>query len=327
MRRVPAVPSAHRGVGLVELMVGMALGLVLVLVAMGAYLQNAGSTRFAVQQAQMNEEAAIALDVLATQVRLAGFSTAGADGTRVFRELALLGCDGGFTPGSGTQAFGALRCNNDNTANDALAVRYEATRFNSQTTSPSHPNNANAPLNCSGTGITLAAVNGGSAYLADNRFYVAIDNTNNDTPSLYCRGSTGGAGMSNGTALVPNVETLQIRFALTRAVVAGDPVPHQVTALVDPSHPRLGVPGGEWTRVAGIDICIVVRSNTPVARNGLALNDVTRHLDCAGTVRTPQDGRLRRAYRTSLSLPNLRPVLPLPYQLDGADVLFPYRHL
>jgi type IV pilus assembly protein PilW len=307
-------------------MVAMVLGLALVLVATTAYLQSAGSTRFASQQARMNEEASLALELLIAQIRLAGFSGVLADGRRVFRHQAIVGCDGGFTPGTGSQGFDALRCNNT-TASDALAVRYEATPLNSQTTRADHPTNRNAPLNCAGEGIVQAPVNGVMAYLADNRFYVANDNTNNGTPSLHCNGSAGGVNMSGATALVPNVEALQIRFALTQAVVAGAPIPHQITALVDPSHPQLSVPGGDWPRVAGIDICIVVRSDSPVARDGLSMNELTRHVDCTGAAQVSPDGRLRRAYRTTLSLPNLRPALPLPYEVNGANALFPYRHL
>lgn len=319
-------PRAQRGVGLIELMVGMTLGLALVLVATTAYLQNAGSARFASQQARMNEEANLALEILANQLRLAGFSNVTSAGQRVFRDQAIVGCDGGFSDANASAAFDALRCNNT-AGSDALAVRYEATRLNSQTTRPNHPTNANAPLTCNGEGIVLAPVNGVMTYIADNRFYVANDHTNDGTPSLYCNGSTGGAAMSGATALVPNVEALQIRFALTGAVAAGSPVPHQITAVVDPSHPRLGVPGGDWTRVAGVDICIVVRSDTPVARDGLTMNELTRHLDCSGAIQVSPDGRLRRAYRTTLSLPNLRPALPLPYEVNGANPLFPYRHL
>lgn len=312
----------HQGFGLIELMVALVIGLLLVLVATSAYLQTASGARFAVQQAQMNGDAAIALDTLAAQIRVAGASAQGADGKRVFRDQALLACDGGFTGATATAAFGLLRCNNSATANDAVALRYQADALNTATLA-----DGTTPSNCTGLGLSRSPVNGANVYLADNRFYIANDNTNDNKPTLYCRGATGAATMGAAAALVPNVESLQIRLALTRAPVVGEIAPHQITAWVPPSHPLLAVPGGEWGRVAGIDICIVMRSDTSVARDGLTMNEVTGYLDCADQFQTAQDGRLRRAYRTTLWLGNLRPALPLPHERDGATALFPYRHL
>ena len=62
---------------------------------------------------------------------------------------------------------------------------------------------------------------GVQASIADNRYYLAPDAQNQDRPTLFCRGARG-AGFSNTVALVPNIEDLQVRYALTRATPVDD---------------------------------------------------------------------------------------------------------
>lgn len=217
------------------------------------------------------------------------------------------GCDKGFTD-TGV-AFGSSACKATGTANDAIAVGYEATALNSITTGPTP-----TPSNCANEAIAAA----GAIPIADNRFYVGNDTDGN--PSLYCRGKAV-AAFGNSSALVPNIERLRLRYAITRATTRGEVAPHQVTALVDASDL---LTEDDWARVAAVDVCLLVRSEQPVPPGGLSADEITRHVDCDGQVRTAADGRLRRTYRTLVPLPNVRPQVPRPYQIDAGVVSNPY---
>lgn len=301
-------PVLQRGLTLIELMVAMLLGLFLVGVVSLAYLQTASGARFSTMDAQMNEEGALALDLLRSQLALAGFSSVNATtGKRVFTGLAVWGCDQGFADTGA--AFGAGACKTSGSLDGAIALSYEATPSNSITTG-----SQTTPSNCANEAIDLM----GSLRVADNRFFIMGDVDGN--PTLYCKGGTG-TGFSDRVALVPNIERLRLRFAITRATTRGEVPPHQVTNLVDASTLTTV---DDWARVAAVDICVLVRSERPVPRSGLTMDEVTRHVDCDGAEQAATDGRLRRSYRTLVALPNVRPLVPRPYNNDAGTVANPY---
>jgi len=320
-RQLHRRPHRVRGLSLIELMVAMVIGLAVVLAVTLTYLQTASGTRYALLQAQMNEDGAIALELLVGHLRLSGYAETAADGSRLFKGLAIRGCDGGFTAATSNETFDLLACTGG-AGNDAVAVRYHATLLNSQAAKNS--DEKLRPANCANESIE--PVGGETASIADNRFYVQNDATNDNVPTLFCRGGNG-AGFSNATALVPNVESLQLRYAVTHVPVDGVVPPHQVTALVPAGHASLAPPLGNWSRVAAVEVCVVVRSQHPVPQGGLSANELTRYLDCSSAEVTANDRRLRRAYRTTVQLTNLRPVLPMPFETDGTVVSNPYRRL
>lgn len=317
----------QRGMTLVELMVALVLGLFLVGMVSLTYLQSASGARFGAIESQMNEDGAFALGILQTQLQLAGYSALGNDGTPLHTQASLRGCGGGFTKATEKAAFELLACENG-TGSDALAIRYQATALNSQPIGgdPLDPSNPPQPGNCSNVAIAPTPLASGvNASIADNRFYIANDDRNGDAPTLYCRGSVGPTAPGNETAIAPNVERLQLRYAITRTPTPNAVAPHQVTAIVDAA----GLPDGDWARVAAVELCVVVRSSRPLARDGLSQRELSDYLDCDGTTlnTSATDGRLRRAYRSLVPLPNLRSALPSPFDAGGGVVHNPYAAL
>lgn len=324
----------QRGLSLVELMVALTIGLFLMGAVGIIYVNTATTSRSSTQESQMNEDAALALELLQQQIRLTGFSNVDPTGNRLFPGQAVRGCDGGFTD-TGSD-FSALACNAGGTGPDALAVRYEATLLNSQ---PITVGGVTSPANCAYE--SLAAWNAlaeGAATatllsLADNRYYIANDASNGNTPTLFCQGRTG-AAFGNATALIPNIEDLQIQYGVTALPSAGNPIPHQVAGYVDASNAVLGAPAINWSRVAALRLCLVARSARPVPTGdnplGTANPDGTTataglgtYIDCAGVSRTVTDRFIRRAYTTTIQLRNMRPGLPSDYVL-GED---PWRYM
>lgn len=318
----------QHGLTLVELMVSLVLGLFLVGVASLMYLQSASGSRFGALESQMNEDAALALGILQSQLQLAGYSALGADGNPLFDIAPLRGCDGGFTDTTDKGAFDLLACENG-TGNDAIAVRYQATLLNTQPIGgdPLDPRTSPEPGNCANGAIGSTTLpSGAQVVVADNRFYVANDENNGNAPTLFCRGSEGpGTAMGNATAIVPNVERLQLSYAITRAPVPNQVAPHQVTSIVDASN----LPNTNWSRVAAVELCIVMRTAAAVPRGGLSLAEVSQFLDCDGTTQNTRttDGRLRRAYRSLVLLPNLRPALPSPFEASNGVAINPFANL
>jgi type IV pilus assembly protein PilW len=323
------------GLSLVELMVSLTIGLFLLGAVGIIYVNTVTTSRSSTLESQMNEDAALALELLQQQIRLTGFSNVNIAGNRLFSGQAVRGCDGGFSSNDGGSAFTALACNAAGTGPDAIAVRYEASLLNSQTAR--NAAGGDRPGNCAHEALepwgALTALEGAivdNISLADNRYYIANDV--DGTPSLWCQGRTG-AGFGAATALIPNIEDMQVQYAVTALPTVGNPIPHQVAGYVTADQsvaagPVLGTPAVNWSRVAAMRVCLVARSARPVPTGdnpvGTANPDGTTlvaglgtYLDCDGVSQTATDRFVRRAYVTTIQLRNLRPGLPADF--DGQN--------
>lgn len=327
---------AQRGLSLVELMVALTIGLFLLGAVGIIYVNTATTSRGSTLESQMNEDAALALELLQQQIRLTGFSNVDASGNRLFPGQAVRGCDGGFT--NNAAVFSALACNAAGTGPDALAVRYEASLLNSQPVTDAA--GVQRPGNCANQALTpWNALAEGAATatpmaLADNRYYIANDA--DGTPSLFCQGHTG-AGFGGGTALIPNIVDMQVQYAVTALPTVGNPIPHQVAGYVNAGNAVLGAPAINWSRVAAIRICLLARSARPVPTGdnpiGTANPDGTTataglgtYIDCNGVSQTATDRFVRRAYVTTIQLRNTRPGLPSDYSAGGDPWQYMYEN-
>lgn len=298
----------QHGVSLVELLVAMTVGLFL-LGAVGAiYVATSQSTRGSTQEAQMNEDATLALEILQHQFRLAGFSsTSGADNERRFSGRPLFGCDGAFSDNN-ANAFSGLACANaaNSLTPDAFVVRYEANLLNSQAVGVTDP------ANCIHEGIAAWTTVGNpgdgaaaSIRLAENRYFVAPDANNNNVPALTCNGRTDNA-FAGATPVIPNIIDMQIWYAMTRPPVADDVLPHQVTGYRRAWEINtLGA--AAWSRVLGARICLIAQTSE---RQGNLPDELRQYRDCDGAAQTAPAGFQRRAYVTTVMARNLRPGLP-----------------
>lgn len=222
--------------------------------------------------------------------------------------FSLRGCDGKFSDITTATKLDTLTCaGGTTTLPDSIAVSYEADRYNTiPTVSPTF-----APTDCLGNTLdtvnatvpTGTATTATYAYtVADNRFYIGTS-TAIVSPSLYCKG----IGNVNPQPLVENVEDMQFTYGTvsstntsTTATVAGylpaDEVVTDTNLALLPIEQR-------WGKVLSVRICVLVRSENPVAPDA----DSARYDDCQGgrDVAAP-DLRLRRAYSTTVVLRNRR---------------------
>lgn len=312
----PFTPRGQTGLTMIELLVSLAIGLVIMIAVVSAYIGAAGSSRVAESYSRMNEDAQAALTILSQHLRMAGNNPKQLNyasdtprnpvfGTGTF---VIRGCDGNFSNLSTAATLADLTCST-NSGTDSIAVAYEADRYN---TVPNASGNATDCLGQALPTVTGSANvwNGASVAatsvtftIADNRFYIGTT-TAVTTPSLFCKGNGGTAAQP----LVENVEDLQLTYgvapstASTTLTVAGYLTATQVVSQTDLA--ALASDALRWEKVATVRLCVLIRSESPVATD---LNSA-RYFKCDGTLESsPPDLRLRRAYSTTVVLRNRMP--------------------
>ena len=330
MRRFNRIsqPKIQSGFSLIELIISLAIGLIIVVAAMSAYLAASQSGKVAEAQARLNEDGQAALAILTQHIRMAGSNpdqAARAEnsrknpvyGTTTFTtspgsfslsNFIVRGCDGRFSNITSTTSLNSLTCAGSSTLPDSLAVNYEADRFNTV------PTAAGAPTDCLGNSLTTITANlptlVGTATsttavtytVADVRFYVGTS-TVITTPSLYCKGN---GGASTAQPLVENIEDLQFTFGTvstattsTTATAAGYLSAFEV--VNEASLAALASDAMRWEKVKTVRICVLARSEAFVAPDLAS----ARYIQCDGTLQTsPPDLRLRHAFFTTVTLRN-----------------------
>ena len=340
MRRRHPSPGVryNQGFSLIELMVSLTIGLIISVAAFAAYLGIAGASKMAEAQGRMNEDAQAALSILTQQLRMAGNNPSQSnriddpDRTKSSRQnpvylptptyagvalspapftlssFTIRGCDGTFSNLKEAGNLDQLTCGAGiNALPDAIAVSYEADKFN---TIPTTPATGSLPTDCLGNALnpltaTLPAVVAGVSTLidvtyavADNRFYIGVSDA---VPSLYCKGN--GIG-SRPLALVENIEDMQFRYGVAKTTIETTKVAGYLYAYEFATNADLAALPNDaerWGKVITVRICILVRSESPVVSDALS----ARYLNCDGQLETaPPDLRLRRTYTTTVVLRN-----------------------
>ena len=327
------IQFANNGFSLVELMISLTIGLVIMAAAMSAYVGSSSASKIAEAQSRMNEDAQAALAILSQQVRMAGnnpvqqnrvgHTTANLSSlhnpiygsstytTSTLSAFSIRACDGNFTNLTTAANIDALTCTgNTTTLADSIAVNYEADRYNTSPTAAGTPTDclgnalptitANLPVLTSTSPVvtSTAAV---TYTVADNRYYIGTS-TVIVSPSLYCKGN---GPLSTAQPLVENIDDLQFSFGTTSS--AGTSTTATIAGYIDASvvsvqtayAPATSM-NNPWERVMAVRICVVVRSESAVAPTASS----AQYLNCAGTLTTPNDQRLRRAYSTTVVLRN-----------------------
>lgn len=300
------------GIALVELMVALALGLALVVMAISAYLGAMHASRLTDAQARLHEDGQAALQLLAQQVRMAGYMPVlGAQTVPGSASaFALRGCDGLFDNLHSAADLEALICSASAAeatpgAPHSLAVRYEADQFNTAATA------AQQPTDCLGNALSPQTAHAGDGqdaaprtyYAADNRYYIGTSAIIK-SPSLYCKGSGGSA-----QPLVENVEDLRLHYGVmppAAALASNSPIAGYLSAstLSANGNHAPADQAERWARVRTVDICVLVRSEHPVAPDLAA----ARFRRCDGQLEQhPPDRHLRRAFHTTVALRNRMP--------------------
>jgi len=336
-------PWGSRGFSLIELLVSLAIGLVIMTATLSVYVSASSSTRFTDMQARMNEDGQAALAILTREIRMAGNNpkieggiddannpansslrhpvykpafdvdyytyTGYTKGLDPLYGQAINACDGGFTATSlgNNSPLDNLACNTGSTATsaDAIAVSYEADRYNTTPTSTGNP------TDCLGNSLaartetmrlfdsaTSSETTRNDVYrVADNRYYIATS-TDINAPSLYCR-SRGGTAQP----LVQNIENLQLEFGTLKPGSGSTDIAGYLSASEIKTAAAMAALNNDaerWMQVATVRVCVLVRSEDPVAPDAAA----AKYYDCNGNLQTAPDLRLRKAFFATVVMPN-----------------------
>lgn len=337
MNRSFLTTATHqRGVSLIELMISMTIGLIIMIAVISAYLGASGASRTAEAIGRMNEDGQAALTILTQQLRMAGVNPSQPDRwsvtlgisargatvplhNSITNAFAVRGCDVKFS--NVTSTFSALGCAHvaASTGPDSISIGYEADRYNTIALANGQPTDcmgvgidpiSPAPSYLNAAGVATSA----SIYEAENRFYIGTS-TSVINPTLYCKGN--GAN-STAQPLVENIENLQFSYGTVNPNTTTSPIyvtvtPTFTTTLVlgylsayevenngAPLPGAAGATSARWNAVKSVRICVVARSEQPLADS----LDSARYVDCNGTLTVPPDKRLRRAYTTTVVLRN-----------------------
>lgn len=331
-RAMQRTAHAQQGAGLVELMVGLVLGLSVIGVAVGAFGNVSRASSSQNSAAIIADTAQAAAGYLGKQLLQAGYVDlmANADNSGILTQLDQFGA--AQTAGSGDLLAGVhalthpgLRslhgCNGGYRAVDDLLDYRCATGANPLAASVgiayqalATPNGWQAPS--LGTAFDLTSgyrsdCGARSPRLADsptadppgdvviNRYY--LDTT---TLQLMCIGN---GNPDAPVRIAGNVEQFQVLYALPQPNPGGaEAVARYVTAdAVDALGPAA------WGSVLTVQVCLLLRGDPGSGNGGTGVNVFNR--DCAGNPTDVSDGRLRRAHRFVMTVRNaVRSAVALP---------------
>lgn len=287
--------TRSRGRTLLEVLISLAIGSVVLGAVLVAVTGTGLTGRKQDAQAQMAEDGQIALNLMAMQLRMAGFWVPTSMSLSIDRpaDPMLLGCWNGFIDPAAS--WTSLKCLGGAAVNGraSIAVRFDATEGGVATAT-----------DCLGNDISAV---GGQV---DDRFYVLTAGTTTGNPALYCKG----AGKALPQMLMDNVEGLSLRYGVAAVTVpdetsnrlfdlpafGGETVTYMTADALDFACPVAGpVPANSWCAVSSIRICLLMRS----ADNAVD-SPSTPYIDCDGQQRAQPDRRLRRALATTVGIRN-----------------------
>ncbi|MDO8279152.1 MAG: PilW family protein [Burkholderiaceae bacterium] len=304
MSRLHASRRGRRqwGRSLIEVMISITIGLAVLGAILTVYLSTSSTSRQSESATRMSEDAAVAMTYMGNYIRMAGFSFPLANGpanTVVsgtasveftdsnFGGTAIRGCDNGFSNPTVTSTS-ALSCNSGS-GNSAIAVRFEGDTDNTWASGGS-------PTDCLGQAVTTTVASDYDASVSysriEARFFTAVG-ANSGTRELYCAGN--GSASFAAQPLLQYVDSMVITYGLASDVSSHRVVQYATAAQID------ALPGDvdqRWKRVISAKICLIMRSET--ADQGGA----QPYIDCAGTLVTPNDNFMRRAFSSVVTLRN-----------------------
>ncbi len=287
-----------RGVTLIELMVGLVIGIVLALAASTVYLYSKQSFNSSSETSQLEENGRFAINLLTRYIQGAGYVVI--NPTTPFPQgpidTKVRGCDLGFVNPISATSISDLACATSTPAgartSAGIAVFNETDPYNGTGA-------AFQGFDC--VGISSINIPTASGSINETRSYFFVSNTNVQTPTgivkmgqLSCvsdRTDAAGVASFQAQPLIPGIEQIAFTYLLPSAV---DPDTAQApsTAASMPASPG-------WPGVLAVELCVLGKS---VQNAG---NDTgTQYRDCYNNVITAIPGEVYRTFRTTVRLRN-----------------------
>lgn len=250
-------PASQRGVTLIELLVGITIGLLTVAVAMGALMVSRGVSGTVSDASEIQQQASYAFRVIGLQLRQAGSLklklAAAKDPSDTTPPLVgdPVAFETDYTDTSDGSKF-VLATDTLSGKDAPSSSEYALTVGYRNYTEPVYTSASEQSFqrNCLG--------GNGSGALVQSRFVL-----NTDTNELRCDG--------NGQVqpIVRNVANFQVRYLIQTAAGSGNPNMRYASATTV---------GTNWAQVFGVEVCLVLYGNEPID-----LPAGSTYIDCDGT--------------------------------------------
>lgn len=255
------------GATLIELMVGIAIGLLTIAVAIGALMVSRGVSTAVSDTTNLQEQASYAFRVIGQQLRQAG---------SIRLDLASQKPDGTAIEVEDVVAFQTVFDSQNNTINGVdtpPTLTLGAQAFNE----PSFQDATNPQLNrdCLRQKATLVNGNGDIR----SRFTLNGD-------ELMCQGSTGAA-----QPVIKNVAAFRVTYLIQESAILGTPTIRRVDATTAAT---------DWTRVFGVEVCLDLMGDERIETKGAAAVDA-QYTNCAGNS-APYGSRTHMVFRNTYQL-------------------------
>jgi type IV pilus assembly protein PilW len=290
-----------RGVSLVELMVGLAIGLLLALAASSAYMYSKQSFNSTSETAQAEENGRFALNLLTRFIQSSGFAMIDTKSNYPTSALdqRISGCDFGYTDMGGPPNFTCLTAAvTDTFASSSLRVVFE--------TDQSRLGGGDFEgANCIGE-TANAVVETGVTRTFQTTSYFFVSSTTVKTEygtttmgQLSCLPGDTGTGVATGQQqqpLIPGIVQIDFRY------VSGAATATTKTFLTAAETANIPIqPGGAtgWDIVSAVDVCVMSKTLL------VGVNDVGRtYTDCKGNAIAIDPNAIYRTFRTRVNLRN-----------------------
>lgn len=277
---------AQQGATLIELLVGITIGLFVITVAMGALMVSRGVSGTVSDASEIQQQASYAFRIMGRQLRQAGSLKLKLAAGKVEGDTSppLIGDPVAFE----TRVDGASPAASFNPTTDTLsgidapsATEYALTTGYRNYKEPVYINATEQSLqrNCLGTN--------GSDALVQSRFVL-----NTTTNELRCDGN------GDVQPLIRNVANFRVRYLMQTAAGTGNPNMQYVTAAVVQA-----IPSG-WAQVFGVEVCLVLYGN-----ESIDLPAGSTYTDCDGTtavnmttLAAPRNKRMHMVFRNVYQL-------------------------
>lgn len=334
----PRTSRPQEGRSLIELMIALIIGSIVLIGVLFVSSGTSAGGRRVDALSRLTETGQVALQVLATDVRMAGFSNSLVDFTpgfpsRHYNLTGIRGCDTQFdnaVAAGAASEIKALTCppgSDASTDSASLAVVYEVDQYNANSVTSTEAGLAQAFADCRGFGllsdkksqltgnyqITPGDLSKEWYWRVENRYYVALD-PNTGTNALMCTGN-GAAPFSNGQALVRGVERMVLLYGIGSGAVDNDKaddilvmkegvIQYMTAAQIDSDAVfSKDPPEARWQRVISVRICLEIAGDAGSA-DKISNGNYGSFTNCNGTIKTITDGVQRRAVTMTMNLRN-----------------------
>lgn len=289
------------GFTLVELLVSLAIGLLITLVVIQAYLSSVTTQQSQTDQTRLNESARFAFDLIGKSIRRAGYRNTFAlypntyNGATFAQEFCATGTAGPMLAA----------------ANDTSSISPTATNFSGSVVTTLNSSDVfrarfygednalgtaaeGSVLDCLGNSVRRGT-------LVEETLFIAADPANNNEPTLFC--NTTNPVSAGSVALIPGVESMQFLF--------GEDTDSD--GVINRYIPSSSV--SQWNNILSVRVGIVVRTPNTVANDSsvktfnlfgasYAPGDTPPSGDTGSVFSAPADRRVRLMNTTEIALRN-----------------------